>query len=162
MRLNDVEKFILIAERDYRSIQDKLNYVNLRMHYSRIIEGGEIVVNVNCQKLLIKKNVYYRKVGELETKAKVRAHAITRSLLPDLVNEHDTLKEDRKDIREMIVEAKAADNHMAAARLKRDQIDLGQRIFAVKENITRLMEKGNIDNEGELIGEQIRLFTKAL
>lgn len=160
MRLNELEKFILIAERDYRSIEDKLNYVNLRMHYCRIKENKEIVVNVGCQKLIIKKNTYYRKVGELETKAKSRAHAITKSLLPDLVNEHDTLIEDRKDIREMIVDAKKSDKHMAAARLKRDQIDLGQRIFAVKQNIAILMEKPDIDNEGESLGEQIRLLAE--
>jgi len=156
MRLNDLEKNILKAERDYRSIDDKLNYVNLRMKYSII--NSEKQVQIVHPKSLIKKDTYYRKVGELENKSKVRANNILKSMLPELVNEHDTLLEDRIELREMLERAKADQKHMAGARLKMLQIEMGQRIFAVKQNIATLMERPQVES-GDHIEQQIRLLT---
>lgn len=160
MKLNELEKLILIAERDYRAIDDKLKFVNLRMKYIRIDNRThEVVVNHGCKKLIILEGKYYRKLGELETKSKVRAQHIIRNLLPELINEHDMLIEDRKELHEMQVDAKRADKHLAATRLKLAQIETGRRIFAVKQNIAILMERGHLDTEEATLGEQIRLLT---
>lgn len=159
MKLNELEKVILIAERDYRSINDKLNYVNLRLKFIRFEKGNpEPIINYKCKKKLIKSAKYYRKLGELETKSKIRAQNIIKTLLPELVNEHDMLIEDRKELHEMQGDAKRADKHMAATRLKLAQIDTGRRIFAIKQNIATLMERGHLEEE-DTLGEQIRLLT---
>ncbi len=160
MRLNELEKTILIAERDYRSITDKLNYVNLKLKYIKFEKGSlEPIIISNFKKNLVKKDLYYRKLGELQTKAKIRAQHIIRNLLPDLVNEHDMLVEDRKELHDMMGDAKRADKHMVAARLKLAQIELGKRIFTVKQNIATLMERGHLETEEDTIGEQVRLLT---
>ena len=108
MRLNELEKVILIAERDYRAIDDKIKFVNLRMKYIRFDKANptEPIISYKCKKLLIKKDTYYRKLGEMETKSKVRAQHIIRNLLPELINEHDMLIEDRKELHEMQADAK--------------------------------------------------------
>lgn len=161
MRLNELEKLILIAERDYRAIDDKITFVNLRMKYIRFDKSNptEQIINYKCQKLLIKKDTYYRKLGEMETKSKVRAQHIIRNLLPELINEHDMLIEDRKELHEMQADAKRADKHLAATRLKLAQIETGRRIFTIKQNIAILMERGHLDTEEATLGEQIRLLT---
>lgn len=160
MKLNELEKVILIAERDYRAIDDKLKYVNLRMKFIRFDKGSnEQIINHGCKLKVIKSSKYYRKLGELETKAKIRAQTIVKTLLPSLVNEHDMLIEDRKELHEMQGDAKRAEKYMAATRLKLAQIETGRRIFVIKQNIATLMERGHIDTEEETLGEQIRLHT---
>jgi len=160
MRLNELEKTILIAERDYRSINDKLTYVNIKLKYIRFEKDNpEPIINYGCKKKLIKSATYYRKLGELESKSKIRAQNIIKTLLPELVNEHDMLIEDRKELHEMMTDAKRAEKHMAATRLKLAQIDTGRRIFAVKQNIATLMERGHLETEEDTLGEQIRLLT---
>lgn len=94
------------------------------------------------------------------SKSKVRANYILRTMLPALVNEHDTLLQDRIELREMLQKAKDDKKHMAGVRLKITQIELGQRIFAVKQNIATLMERPSIGDEGETVESQIRLFTR--
>jgi len=160
MKLNELEKLILIAERDYRAIADKLKFVNLRMKFIRFKQGEtEPIINYGCKKLIILESKYYRKLGELETKSKVRAQHIIKNLLPELINEHDMLIEDRKELHEMQADAKRADKHLAATRLKLAQIETGRRIFAIKQNIAILMERGHLDTEEATLGEQIRLLT---
>lgn len=160
MRLSELEKLILIAERDYRTLDDKLKFVNLRMKYIRFAQGEtEPIINHGCKKKLILKDVYYGRLGGLESKSKVRAQHIIRNLLPELINEHDMLIEDRKELHEMQADAKRADKHLAATRLKLAQIETGRRIFAIKQNIAILMERGHLDTEEATLGEQIRLLT---
>jgi len=155
-----MEKIILVAERDYRTIHDKLQFVNLKMKYIRWAEGEkEPVINYGCKKKIISQSVYYNRVGGMEAKAKIRAQHIIKNLLPELINEHDTLKEDRKELHDMMVDAQRAEKHMAAARLKLAQIETGRRIFALKQNIATLMERGHTDTEEATLGEQIRLLT---
>lgn len=160
MRLNDLEKIILVAEKDYRTTESKLNYVNLKMGFIKINSDREITIRPNCKNKLIQDRTYYRKVGELQTKTKVRANQIMRGMLTELVNEHDTLIEDRKEVRDMMASAMTSEKHMAAARLKITQVELGQRIFAVKQNIATLMERQPVESQEDTIEEQIRLFTK--
>ncbi len=160
MRLSELERNILVAEKDYRTLEDKLNHVNLKMRFIKMKQGTrETQINPGCKNKLIKSSTYYRKLGELNKKTKNRAMYISKNLLPDLVNEHDTLIEDRKEVRDMMASALVAEKHMAAARLKILNIDLGRRIFAVKNQIAILMERPTAELTDEEHGEAIRLLT---
>jgi len=163
MILDDIEKNINIAESDYRTTKEKLNYVNLRMGYQTINEGQLITKNPTK---LITKSTYYYKLGHMNNRVKQRATSITRSRLANLVNEHDRLKDHRIDIREMLNKAKAAEKFQACARFKILQIELGQRIASLEETIYHLTTDGKYHiNEMEFtkadedqLNEKIRLF----
>jgi len=163
MRLDDIEKNIVIAERDYRTVKEKLNYVNLRLGYQVIKEGELFTMNPTK---LITKSSYYYKLNIMNTKVKERATSITRGRLANLVNEHDRLQDDRIDIREMLNKAKGDSKFQACARFKILQIELGQRIASLEETIYHLTTDGKYHiNEMEFtkidedqLNEKIRLF----
>jgi len=165
MKLDDVEKNIVIAERDYRSTKEKLNYVNLRMGYQYINKGSSEIHTRNPTKLITKSSYYY-KLNIMNTKVKERATTITRGRLTNLVNEHDRLQDDRIDIREMLNKAKADSKFQACARFKILQIEIGQRIASLEETIYYLTTDGKYHiNEMEFtkadedqLNEKIRLF----
>jgi len=165
MKLDDIERNIVIAERDYRTTQEKLNYVNLRMGYQVINKGSKQLLVKNPTKLITKSSYYY-KLNIMNTKVKERATTITRGRLANLVNEHDRLIDDRIDIREMLNKAKADNKFQACARFKILQIELGQRIASLEETIYHLTTDGKYhinemefskDDEDQL-NEKIRLF----
>lgn len=163
MKLDDVERNIIIAERDYRSTKEKLDYVNLRMGY-QVLNDGKLVTR-NPTKLITKSSYYY-KLNIMNTKVKERATSITRGRLANLVNEHDRLLDDRIDVRELLNRAKGESKFQACARFKILQIELGQRIASLEETIYYLTTDGKYHiNEMEFskadedqLNEKIRLF----
>lgn len=167
MRLDEIEKNINIAESDYRTVKEKLNYVNLRMGY-QVIDGDNPmkIITVNPTKL-ITKSTYYYKLGHMNNRVKERATSITRSRLVNLVNEHDRLKDHRIDVREMLNRAKGDNKFQACARFKILQIEIGQRIASLEETIYHLTIDGkyHIDEmeftkaDEDQLNEKIRLFT---
>jgi len=165
MKLDEIEKNIVIAERDYRTTQEKLDYVNFRMNYQTISSTDKITVT-NPTKLITKSSYYY-KLNIMNTKVKERATTITRGRLANLVNEHDRLRDDRIDVREMLNKAKLESKFQACARFKILQIELGQRIASLEETIYHLTTDGkyHIDQmeftktEEDQLNEKIRLFT---
>lgn len=166
MILDDIEKNINIAESDYRTTKEKLNYVNLRMGYQVINPGSKQLLVKNPTKL-ITKSTYYYKLAHMNNRVKERATSITRSRLVNLVNEHDRLKDHRIDVREMLNKAKAAEKFQACARFKILQIEIGQRIASLEETIYHLTTDGKYHiNEMEFskieedqLNEKIRLFS---
>lgn len=162
MNLNYTEKCILVAEKDYISIEDKLNYVNERL--KRIIkhedEDGEnyFAKNPYMKEEPIAQTTYYKRLGEMKKKGRGRGQLISKNYMFDLINEHDTLLEDRKELREFIEKAKDLDKIHTAVMAKREQIDLGRRIMSVKELIKTLMEKPDLEDEDQ-IERQIQLLT---
>lgn len=166
MKLDDIEKNIIVAERDYRTTQEKLDYVNLQIGYQFINKDSKKIEIRNPTKLITKSSYYY-KLTIMNTKVKERATSITRGRLGNLVNEHDRLLDDRIDIREMLNKAKAESRWQACARFKILQIELGQRIASLEETIYHLTTDGkyHIDEmeftkvDEDKLNEKIRLFT---
>lgn len=134
--LSDIEKLIIIAERDYVTTLEKINYVNEKLKKSNL--------------KTIQKSQYYKIRGELSNKTNQRASSIASNLLYNLVNEHDTLIEDRKHYREMLDSAIKDSKWNAALNIKKEQIDLGQRISSISESIHYIMketlESDNFEN----------------
>lgn len=161
MKLNYLEECILVAEKDFRTTDDKVNSVNLRL--KRILmkktnTGIEIKRNPNSTDKPISVSFYYKKLGEMVKKTRERAQQISKMYLTDLINEHDTLIQDRKEIREIIQKAESLEKMQTVIIAKREQIDLGRRILAVKELIKTLMEEPDTDDE-EQVERQIQLLT---
>ena len=166
MKLDDIEKNIVIAERDYRTTQEKLDYVNFRMGYHIMDNESQKFLVTNPTKLITKSSYYY-KLNIMNSKVKERATSITRGRLANLVNEHDRLLDDRVDIRELLNKAKSESKFQACARFKILQIELGQRLASLEETIYHLTTDGKYHiNEMEFsksdedqLNEKIRLFT---
>jgi len=162
MKLNYIEECILVAEKDYRTTEDKVNYVNARLKRIKIKRGqnGETIVErnkVNPEKP-ISTSYYYKKLGEMVTKTRDRGYQISKMYLTDLINEHDTLLSDRKEMREIIQKAQELEKMQTVVMAKREQIDLGRRIMSVKELIKTLMEEPDLEDE-EQVERQIQLLT---
>jgi len=162
MKLNYIEECILVAEKDYRTTEDKVNYVNARLKRIKIKRGqnGETIVErnkINPEKP-ISISYYYKKLGEMVTKTRERGYQISKMYLTDLINEHDTLLSDRKEMREIIQKAQELEKMQTVVMAKREQIDLGRRIMAVKELISTLLEKPDLEDEDQ-IERQIQLLT---
>ena len=167
MKLSDVEKCILVADRDFRSTQDKLDYVNTKLHYAKPNEKeSELQQKVilepfpGCKNKIIKRDRFYRLLGNMNKKARERGHEIRKNMLPDLVNECDTLIEDRKDVRDLLGKAILDKKLATAERLKRLQIDLGRRILAIKEQVSNYVETPDIEDADQL-ERQIQLLTSS-
>jgi len=162
MKLNYIEECILVAEKDYRTTDDKINYVNLRLKRIKIKRGqdGETIVEknkINPEKP-ISVSLYYKKLGEMTKKTRERGQQISKMYLTDLINEHDTLIQDRKEMREIIQKAQELEKIQTVVMAKREQIDLGRRILSVKELIKVHMEEPDLEDE-EQIERQIQLLT---
>ena len=161
MKLNYIEEYILVAEKDYSTTTDKLNYVNLKLkRYKLVMEGGvqKVVRNKLNQEKPISTSYYYQKVGEITKKTRDRGQLISKTYLTDLINEHDTLIADRKELREIIQKAQKLEKMQTVVIAKREQIDLGRRILSVKELIKVHMEEPDLEDEGH-IERQIQLLT---
>jgi len=162
MKLNYIEECILVAEKDYRTTEDKVNYVNARLKRIKIKKGpnGEPVVERNKlnKEKPIAESTYYKKLGELQTKSRERGQFISKMYLTDLINEHDTLIQDRKEMREIIQKAQELEKMQTVVIAKREQIDLGRRIMAVKELIMVHMETPDLEDEAQ-VERQIQLLT---
>jgi len=162
MKLNYLEECILVAEKDYQTTEDKVNYVNARLKRIKIKKGPNGETKVERNKLNPKKPIaestYYKKLGEMNTKTRERGQQISKTYLTDLINEHDTLIQDRKEMREIIQKAQEAGKIQSVVIAKRDQIDMGRRILAVKELIKTLMEEPDLEDEDQ-VERQIQLLT---
>jgi len=163
MELSYVDKCILVAEKDYRTTNDKLNYVNQMLKRIVIEEGKtEVIIKRNpksSQKPLSRTN-YYRRLEQLRIRAKERAHLISKNYLFELVNEHDTLLSDRKELREIIDQAKGLDKLQSVIIAKREHVDIGRRILSIKETIKSYIEEPDLEDE-EQIERQIQLLTSS-
>lgn len=159
-----MEQCILVAEKDYRTAEDKVNYVNARLKRVKIRKGADGQALVERNKLVKDKPIsisqYYKKVGELEKKSRERGQYISKMYLTDLINEHDTLLQDRIEMREMIAKAENLDKIQTAVVAKREQIDIGRRIMAVKETIKVYMEEPDLEDEDQL-ERKIQLLTSS-
>lgn len=157
-----MEECILVAEKDYRTTEDKVNYVNTRLKRIKIKKGenGQVIVERNKlnKKKPIAESTYYKKLGEMATKTRDRCYQISKTYLTDLVNEHDTLIQDRKEMREIIEKAQELGKIQSVVIAKRDQVDMGRRILAVKELIKTLMEEPDLEDEDQ-VERQIQLLT---
>jgi len=161
MKLNYIEECILVAEKDYRTTEDKINYVNLRLKRVKYVKDGKTVTvqrnKLNPEKP-ISKSYYYKLLGGMVTKTRERGMQISKLYLTDLINEHDTLIQDRKEMREIIQKAEQLEKMQTVVMAKREQIDLGRRIMAVKELINTLMEDPDLEDEAQ-VERQIQLLT---
>jgi len=160
MKLNYLEECVLVAEKDYRTIDEKLNYVNARLHRITLSKQGTetIVTRIPKMPSPISHSTYYRKYGEMKKKTRERGQFISKTYLFDLINEHDTLLSDRKELREIMQQAKQLEKMQTVVVAKREQIDIGRRILAVKELIKTVMEEPDLENE-EQIERKIQLFS---
>jgi len=161
MELNYIEQCILVAQKDFRTHEDRLNYVNAQLKSHLItVENNQTIIkpNLNYQGKLISMSTYYRKLGEMRKKTRERGQYISKTYLTDLINEHDTLIQDRIEMREIIQHARELEKIQTVVIAKRDQIDLGRRILAVKELIKIHMEEPDLEDEDQ-IERQIQLLT---
>jgi len=164
MKLNYIEECILVAEKDYRTTDDKVNYVNARLKRIKITRGKNSETIVERNKLNPEKPIsisyYYKKLGEMVKKTRERGQQISKMYLTDIINEHDTLVQDRKEMREIIQKAQELEKIHSVIIAKREQIDIGRRILAVKELIKTLMEEPDLEDEAQ-VERQIQLLTTA-
>ncbi|MFV2016627.1 MAG: hypothetical protein ACC656_14450, partial [Candidatus Heimdallarchaeota archaeon] len=141
--------------------QDKVNSVNFRLKRVKYVKDGN-TVKVERNKLNPEKPItisyYYKLLGGMVTKTRERGMQISKMYLTDLINEHDTLIQDRKEMREIIQKAEQLEKMQTVVMAKREQIDLGRRIMAVKELIKTLMEEPDLEDE-EQVERQIQLLT---
>jgi len=162
MKLNYIEECILVAEKDYRTTEDKVNYVNLRLKRVKYVKDNKGIVTVQRNKLNPEKPIsisyYYKLLGGMVKKTNERGYKISKMYLTDLINEHDTLIQDRKEMREIIQKAQELEKMQTVVMAKREQIDLGRRIMSVKELIKTLMEEPDLEDE-EQVERQIQLLT---
>jgi len=90
MKLNYMEECILVAEKDYRTTEDKVNYVNARLKRIKITRGenGESIVkrNPNNNHRPISTSLYYMKLGGMVKKTRERGQQIAKTYLTDLIN----------------------------------------------------------------------------
>jgi len=149
-----------VAEKDYRTIDEKINYVNARLKRVTLTkQGPETIVTRNSKMPKpVSKSTYYRKVGEMQKKVRERGQLISKNYLFDLINEHDTLVSDRKELREIMAQAKELEKMQIVVVAKREQIDIGRRILAVKELIKTVMEEPDLEDEDQ-IERKIQLLT---
>lgn len=159
-----MEQCILVAEKDYRTTEDKVNYVNVRLKRVKITRTSDGQTKVERNKLVKEKPIstsqYYKKLGEMEKKTRERGQHISKMYLTDLINEHDTLIQDRIEMREIIAKAENLEKIQTAVVAKREQIDIGRRILAVKELIKVHMEEPDLEDE-EQLERKIQLLTTA-
>jgi len=162
LKLNYIEECILVAEKDYRTIEDKLNYVNARLRRVTLTKKGLEIVAVRNPKMKkpISSSTYYRKLGTMQKKARERGQLISKNYLFEVINEHDTLLSDRKELREIVQQARDLKKMQTVVMAKKEQIDIGRRILAVKELITTLMEEPNLEDEAQ-IERKIQLLTNS-
>lgn len=161
MKLNYIEECILVAEKDYRTTDEKVNYVNLRLKRSIIVledKKPKVVRNKLNKEKPISTSYYYKLLGGMVTKTNDRGYQISKMYLTDLINEHDTLIQDRKEMREIIQKAQELEKMQTVVMAKREQIDLGRRIMSVKELIKVHMEEPDLEDE-EQVERQIQLLT---
>jgi len=160
LNLSDLEKYILVAEKDYSSVQSKLNFVNERMYYGREIDKntGKLIIYPHNRKLEVKEGTYYRKLGTMKTKINQRGHEISKNYLFNLINERDTLLSDRKEMREIMNNAQQLEKMQVVVSAKKEQIDIGRRILSIEELIKTHMEEPDLEDE-EQIERQIQLLT---
>ena len=160
MKLNYIEECILVAEKDYQTTEDKVNSVNLRLKRVKYVNGdrGKVERNKLNPEKPISKSYYYKLLGGMVTKTRERGMQISKMYLTDLINEHDTLIQDRKEMREIIQKAEQLEKMQTVVMAKREQIDLGRRIMAVKELINTLMEDPDLEDEAQ-VERQIQLLT---
>jgi len=161
MKLNYMEECILVAEKDYRTTQDKVNYVNARLARIKIThEDNKTIIerDPNSKDKPISISLYYKKLAEMTKKTRERGQQISKTYLTDLINEHDTLLQDRKEMREMIQQAQKLEKIQTAVIAKRDQVDIGRRILAIKELIKIHMEEPDLE-DADQIERQIQLLT---
>lgn len=162
MKLSYMEQCILVAEKDYRTTEDKVNYVNARLKRVKITKGrnGETIVERNKlnKEKPISTSQYYLKLGGMEKKTRERGQYISKMYLTDLINEHDTLIQDRIEMREIIAKAENLGKIQTAVVAKREQIDIGRRIMALKELIKVHMEEPDLEDEDQL-ERKIQLLT---
>ena len=161
MKLNYIEECILVAEKDYRTTEDKVNSVNLRLKRVKYVKDGDRV-KVERNKLNPEKPIsisyYYKLLGGMVNKTNQRGMQISKMYLTDMINEHDTLIQDRKEMREIIQKAEQLKKMQTVVIAKREQIDLGRRIMSVKELIKTLMEEPDLEDEQQ-VERQIQLLT---
>jgi len=144
MRLSDLHKAIIIAERDYRTLPDRLRFVNIRLKITWVdnkVSPPEVKFIPGQEKNLIQASKYHRHRNELYKKGIERAQQISKLFLSELVNEYDGLKEDRQDIHEIYLKAKSKLKFQSALRAKKLQMETGERITALGEQITEYMEE---------------------
>jgi len=161
MKLNHIEECILVAEKDYQTTEDKVNSVNFRLKRVKYVKDGareKIVRNKLNPKKPISISYYYKLLGGMVTKTRERGMQISKMYLTDMINEHDTLIQDRKEMREIIQKAQELEKMPTVVMAKREQIDLGRRIMAVKELINTLMEEPDLEDEAQ-VERQIQLLT---
>lgn len=169
MGLSELEKTIIVAERDYTNIYDKLNHVNTRLGHKKKINPTDKNLSIlpGHEKQVIRQWKYYETLRILNSKTKVRAKDISRNRLSTLINEHDGLIADRPEIRNALTRAKADGKWGAVARLINLQAETGQRIASLDESIyyltidpTHISQELEKDMEyEERLNEKIRLFT---
>lgn len=160
MLLSELEKNILVAEKDYSSIQSKLNYINTRMRYGKKVDKntGKLIIFNFHRKHEIKKDTYYRKLGTMTKFIRERGQLIAKNYLVNLINERDTLLSDRKEMREIMNRAQLLEKMQVVVSAKKEQIDIGRRILAIEELIKTHMEEPDLEDE-EQVERQIQLLT---
>lgn len=164
MKLNYMEKCILVAEKDYRTTEDKVNYVNARLKRIKIKKGpnGETIVerNEGNPKKPISKSYYYKLLGGMIKKTRDLGYHISKMFLTDVIFEKHTLIEDRKDFTEIIQKAQKLDMMQTVVIAKKEQIDMGRRIINLSEIIKTLMEIPDLEDEDQ-VERQIQLLTSS-
>lgn len=161
MILNEIEQYILVAEKEYRTAEDKVNYVNIRLKRVEVVEdkkGEKIIKQNKLMKKAISQSQYYKLLGGMITKTNERGYQISKMFLTELINEHDTLLQERIDMREFITKAEQAEKYQTAFMAKKEKIDLGRRIMSVKELIVVHMETPDLEDE-EHLERQIQLLS---
>lgn len=164
MKLNEIEQCILVAEKEYGTAEEKVRYVNLRLKRIRPIidpDNNKKIIGYEQNPLMrkaISQSQYYKLLGGMITKTNDRGHLIAKTYLTELINEHDTLLQERIEMREFITKSEKAEKFQTAFMAKKEKIDLGRRILSVKELIKVHMEEPDLDDE-EQLERQIQLLS---
>lgn len=142
--LSDNEKLVKEADRRYKSIREKLLYVNGKLgllgpdgRIKRDSKGRPIEGSIPQAK-------FYRMLGVIDTKLAQRTEEASRALLPDLLDTKDEYEKQRGDTLVDIDKARSNDNFVGVAILRKTLIELSVIISNIKEEIAFLHDEGEL------------------
>lgn len=171
MELDKIEKCITSAEILYGPLDQKLNYVNVKLGFVRQARDGNKVKTETipgCESQLIKHWRYYEILRRMDSKTIERAQTISKKRFTGLINEHSFLKNIRPEINKLAIKAEDDQKWSQAKKIWDLQIQIGQRIAALADiiyyttvdpgHITYRLEQS--EEQEENLNEQIRLFTE--
>lgn len=148
MNLSEQERYIIIADSKFNTLEQKCMYVNLKMGF--INSDGMILSEFKKQ--IINARKYHRLLGTIDVKIKQYGHSLGKNFLKELIMEEVQLSQDLIEFAEIQVKSQKKEHYSTALKAKEDQISTRERRLDLIETIHDYMSDRPL--EGERITEE--------